>query len=81
MMDQSMQTALTRSYFGAQFLGYAFNMAAIPTVWGSEKIPSPLIRNKCAQPLMPGAQWPNRLARGKALQPASVIFLPGQWMR
>ena len=30
MMDQSMQTALTRSYFGAQFLGYKFNMIAIP---------------------------------------------------
>jgi len=25
-----MQTALTRSYFGAQFLGYAFKMVAIP---------------------------------------------------
>ena len=30
MMDQSMQTALTRSFFGAQFLGYAFKMVAIP---------------------------------------------------
>ena len=30
MMDQSMQTALTRSYFGARFLGYRFNMVAIP---------------------------------------------------
>ena len=30
MMDQSMQTALTRSYFGAKFLGYAFKMVAIP---------------------------------------------------
>ena len=30
MMDQSMQTALTRSYFGTKFLGYKFNMAAIP---------------------------------------------------
>ena len=30
MMDQSMQTALTRSYFGARFLGYTFNMIAIP---------------------------------------------------
>jgi predicted acylesterase/phospholipase RssA len=30
MMDQSMQTALTRSYFGTQFLGYKFNMVAIP---------------------------------------------------
>ena len=30
MMDQSMQTALMRSYFGAQFLGYAFRMIAIP---------------------------------------------------
>ncbi|MEH6637588.1 MAG: patatin-like phospholipase family protein [Halioglobus sp.] len=30
MMDQSMQTALTRSYLGAQFLGYNFNMVAIP---------------------------------------------------
>lgn len=30
MMDQSMQTALTRSYFGAQFLGYEFKMIAIP---------------------------------------------------
>ena len=30
MMDQSMQTALTRSYFGAQFLGYNFKMVAIP---------------------------------------------------
>jgi hypothetical protein len=30
MMDQSMQTALTRSYFGTQFLGYAFKMVAIP---------------------------------------------------
>jgi len=30
MMDQSMQTALTRSYFGARFLGYNFNMVAIP---------------------------------------------------
>jgi len=25
-----MQTALVRSYFGAQFLGYTFNMVAIP---------------------------------------------------
>jgi predicted acylesterase/phospholipase RssA len=30
MMDQSMQTALSRSYFGAKFLGYNFNMVAIP---------------------------------------------------
>ena len=30
MMDQSMQTALSRSYFGAQFLGYNFKMIAIP---------------------------------------------------
>jgi hypothetical protein len=30
MMDQSMLTALTRSYFGAKFLGYNFKMAAIP---------------------------------------------------
>ena len=30
MMDQSMQTALTRSYFGSRFLGYAFKMVAIP---------------------------------------------------
>ncbi len=30
MMDQSMQTALMRSYFGAHFLGYRFKMVAIP---------------------------------------------------
>ena len=30
MMDQSMQTALTRSFFGASFLGYEFKMIAIP---------------------------------------------------
>ncbi len=30
MMDQSMQTALTRSYFGSKFLGYNFKMVAIP---------------------------------------------------
>lgn len=30
MMDQSMQTALNRSYFGAQFLGYKFNVVSIP---------------------------------------------------
>jgi predicted acylesterase/phospholipase RssA len=30
MMNQSMQTALIRSYFGTQFLGYAFKMIAIP---------------------------------------------------
>jgi hypothetical protein len=30
MMDQSMQTALIRSYFGAKVLGYQFNMVAIP---------------------------------------------------
>jgi hypothetical protein len=30
MMDQSMLTALTRSYFGARFLGYNFKMASIP---------------------------------------------------
>jgi hypothetical protein len=30
MMDQSMQTALTRSYFGARLQGYAFKMVAIP---------------------------------------------------
>jgi hypothetical protein len=30
MMDQSMQTAVTRSFFGAQVLGYRFNMVAIP---------------------------------------------------
>ena len=30
MMDQSMQTALARSYFGAQLLGYHFKMVAIP---------------------------------------------------
>jgi predicted acylesterase/phospholipase RssA len=39
MMDQSMQTALTRSYFGAQFLGYAFKMAAIPDNVGIGKDP------------------------------------------
>jgi hypothetical protein len=30
MMDQSMQTAVTRSFFAAQFLGYKFNMVSIP---------------------------------------------------
>ena len=30
MMDQSMQTAMTRSYFGARLLGYRFNLVAIP---------------------------------------------------
>ena len=30
MMDQSMQGALTRSYFGARVLGYDFKMVAIP---------------------------------------------------
>jgi len=30
MMDQSMQTALMRSYFGTKFLGYTFNMVSIP---------------------------------------------------
>ncbi len=30
MMDQSMETALRRSYFGAKILGYNFHMAAIP---------------------------------------------------
>ncbi len=35
MMEQSMQTALTRSYFGAKVLGYNFNMVGIP---GSVKI-------------------------------------------
>lgn len=30
MMDQSMLTALTRSYFGSKLLGYNFNMIAIP---------------------------------------------------
>jgi predicted acylesterase/phospholipase RssA len=30
MMDQMMQTALTRSYFGARLLGYKFKMVAIP---------------------------------------------------
>ena len=30
MMDQSMQTALIRSYFGARALGYTFNLVAIP---------------------------------------------------
>jgi predicted acylesterase/phospholipase RssA len=30
MMEQSMQTALTRSYFGAKLIGYTFNMVGIP---------------------------------------------------
>ncbi|MBI2253175.1 MAG: patatin-like phospholipase family protein [Proteobacteria bacterium] len=30
MMEQSMQTALTRSYFGTRVLGYSFNMIGIP---------------------------------------------------
>ena len=30
MMDQSMLTAITRSYFGAKLLGYNFKMVAIP---------------------------------------------------
>jgi hypothetical protein len=30
MMDQSMLTAMTRSYFGAKLLGYNFKLAAIP---------------------------------------------------
>jgi hypothetical protein len=30
MMEQSMLTALTRSYFGARFLGYNFRMLSIP---------------------------------------------------
>jgi predicted acylesterase/phospholipase RssA len=30
MMEQSMQTAVTRSYFGARVLGYTFNMVGIP---------------------------------------------------
>ena len=39
MMDQSMQTALTRSYFGAQFLGYNFRMVSIPEGVGIGKDP------------------------------------------
>jgi hypothetical protein len=30
MMEQSMQTALSRSYFGSKLLGYSFNMVGIP---------------------------------------------------
>jgi len=30
MMEQSMQTAVTRSYIGAKTLGYSFNMVGIP---------------------------------------------------
>ena len=30
MMEQSMQTALTRSYFGTRMLGYSFNLVGIP---------------------------------------------------
>jgi predicted acylesterase/phospholipase RssA len=30
MMEQSMQTAVTRSYFGTKLLGYSFNMVGIP---------------------------------------------------
>ncbi len=30
MMEQSMQTALTRSYFGAKILGYSYKMVGIP---------------------------------------------------
>ena len=30
MMEQSMQTALTRSYFGTKLLGYTYNMVSIP---------------------------------------------------
>ena len=30
MMEQSMQTAVTRSYFGTRILGYSFNMVSIP---------------------------------------------------
>jgi predicted acylesterase/phospholipase RssA len=30
MMEQSMQTALTRSYFGTRLLGYKYNMVSIP---------------------------------------------------
>jgi hypothetical protein len=30
MMEQSMQTALTRSYFGAKVLGYSYKMVSIP---------------------------------------------------
>jgi len=30
MMEQSMQTALTRSYFGTKLNGYSFNMVSIP---------------------------------------------------
>ncbi len=30
MMEQSMQTALTRSYFGTKFLGYSYKMVGIP---------------------------------------------------
>jgi len=31
MMEQSMQTALTRSYFGTRVLGYSFKMVGIPS--------------------------------------------------
>jgi hypothetical protein len=30
MMEQSMQTAVTRSYFGTKMLGYSFNTVGIP---------------------------------------------------
>ncbi len=39
MMDQSMQTALMRSYFGTKFLGYAFKMVAIPDNVKIGKVP------------------------------------------
>ena len=42
MMDQSMLTAMTRSYFGAHVLGYNFKMVAIPDNVNDRKGPARL---------------------------------------
>jgi predicted acylesterase/phospholipase RssA len=67
MMDQSMQTALTRSYVGSQLLGYSFNMVAIPDDVKIGKDPLAF------DPKQMRAAFDAGLARGKQPSPWSNV--------
>jgi Patatin-like phospholipase len=77
MMEQSMQTAVTRSYFGTKVLGYSFNTVGIPDDVNIGKDARAFDPPRCVQLSTRGAPSRCNVTRGKAPHPTQAIFFPG----
>ena len=77
MMEQSMQTALTRSYFGTKILGYTFKVVGIPDDVNIGMTCSHSTQPRCVQLSTRGANSRYNAIRGRALHPTQAIFPSG----